>query len=579
MITQSGVINFIELHFDMRGSIMGRTKLFSTIILTGLILTCWASSMRAAEPSFSIDSYIPEKFVDFRWSVDGSFQLGGQRHDSNDDYVGLPLRSREATSSYDRQSLRLSTSSSYRYETIPRFLSVSGGISANAANRNSRSSNIGIDTLGFPDVSSMDSDSKDYNFAFSQTTEAGQYIVDDFFVSAFCKLKSSYWEIPGQEGTLSSTNYYQFSSDSMRMNIYDRRTDFTSERKTYSFDVRFMPGWGRVYEGQYAATALYMVDELKREGLLRRTPSAEEMRALTEIIYQYRLKHVIDKRLHKIEALSQVLDYLQKNDIADNADPYGYLLIQDVWDYFPNFYRPFGSRIRVGAGVDMYFSRSRESSDEEIRQIETEFYIYDPDVVDTIYDYKDSYVGYHHEKVIRRSSYLSFLAEYFKPISLRWQIDLASEVRYYFSAYQSVTDHGIIYFDWSTFVDRFTDSYTDYNAYHVIDLWGAARYIHDSRTSAEFETAYTHNHRNSSIRDHVIDKQTGSDIISLPERYDTSNGKLTLRSSIKYRISIPTTLSVNLQYDIISSELLRDSLSEHDDSGYSIRVNIIHHLY
>jgi len=91
-------------------------------------------------------------------------------------------------------------------------------------------------------------------------------------------------------------------------------------------------GYGRVYNGVYAATAMYMIDELKKAGYIDKEPSYPQMIEMTDIIYQYRLKYYDDRRIHRIEALTAVGEYLQQQGLADDFGTGGQLIIQDVWD-------------------------------------------------------------------------------------------------------------------------------------------------------------------------------------------------------------------------------------------------------
>jgi len=549
--------------------------------MMGMIATGLSSVLYSAEPSFSINSYIPERFTDFKWQIGGNLRLNGGYTDYHvDDYSPYP-RFENGSRSSDMQTIQFNTTASYRYETIPRFLYLATTLAGGFNHRNLLSSNDATDTIAVIDRTNSDSDIKSYDFRVGQNIDVGQYLVGDAFISAGGYLSMSYGESSNEQTGSDIDTYWLYPGDTVVVQTREMHSDSPSNQKSYSLDFRIMPGWGRIYEGQYAATAMYMINELKGEEVLKRAPGPGEMRELTEIVYQYKLSHAIDKRLHKIEALSRIMDYLRDNDIIDDTGPYGYLLIQDVWDYFPTYYRRFGYKFRAGAGI-VYQTLRILSSREQQNHYTTESYDFnDPVSRDTIDDLDLVHLNSRYRKSENRRPYLSVLAEYCRPFNLRWQMDLTGDFRYYPNAYTTTIDHSIFYSGVSFIksYDILMDTYIDYNAYHLIDLQGLVRYIYDSRTFAEFAAIYNHLHYNSSRRSNLFDKRVNQEFVGLPERSDLSRGLLTLRGSVNYRISIPTLLSINLEYTKSEDEVYRESTSQEDGHSYNIGVAVSHSLY
>jgi hypothetical protein len=125
---------------------------------------------------------------------------------------------------------------------------------------------------------------------------------------------------------------------------------------------------------------------------------------LTDMVYTFRTEYRVDARLHKIESLKAIIDYLESNGIAKAAGPYGYLLIQDVWDYFPNEHRRFGFRGSAGFGFRYNYRTNQSTNERESNGVV-------------------SYHRYSHSTRVSESPYVIVGINYFKPLGMRWQID------------------------------------------------------------------------------------------------------------------------------------------------------------
>lgn len=513
--------------------------------LMAILCGCFAvmSSVNLqADSTFAVSSFIPERFVDFQWRLDGHAGAQGY-YNSNRSTAGSYEMS--AIASSDAQSMSLTSGSEYRYRTIPRYLTwtIKGG--------------FGLDHTRYQSSGANSWDSHKYNQTslsprLTQTVEAGKYLTSDFFLAATLTTAWSYTQNRGRtlrlfyDGPIIVDEFEQAAAKAAG-------DDQGGDDKSYSISVGLLPGWGRVYEGQFAATALYLIAELKKNGILKREPTYQEMMELTEIIYQYRLKHAIDSRLHKIEALSSVMTFLAEKEITDDLGPHGYLLVQDVWDYFPRSDRRFGWQVKGGPGIDYNYRSSQEHN----------AYI--------AFDY-DSY--YRHSTSEARSPYLQAKADYFRPLGLRWQVDLTSSARYYLDPSTLSKTTEIIYP--SSDVTYFREELNRW-AYYTVALEGAIRYILDSRTSALFRPAYQLTHAHFSDLD---ERRTDDWGIWNETRLNRFEGQLILAGSMEYRISIPTTLRVNAQYRHYDrDETARESSADVMNSSYDLSVDIVHYLY
>jgi hypothetical protein len=550
------------------------------IIVTAMVLGCLclvrpASVCRAAEPGFTVDSYIPDYFYDFEWRIDGGMRLLGGTGTLGRDIPFLFGADRIDSHTSDRQSLDFSSHTTYRYQTIPHFLKLTLGAIAHYDHINALSSHHTDDPGNLTDFTDNSSNNHSYNLQISPTFDGGVYIFSDFLLSATFGFQYD------TRGTFSgkSSDYTEhvdvIGIDSTVRYIVDRTVDNSDDRKAYSADIAVMPGWGRVYEGYFAATALYMIDELRREGRLNREPTPEEMRELCDLIYHYRLKHPVDTRLLKIDALQHVMDFFIERNIIGDPGPYGYLLIQDVWDYFPRQSRLFGFRFRVGPGISFTRYRSDRSMDEDRYYV---YYFTYPTGNDTINSSRSEVVRSASLKNEYRRTYLAAMAEYHKPLDIRWQLDALVSARYYPDAYRISNSSGREYYSDAPNSGGTSDLYTVYNAMYRIDATGVIWYILNSRTSSNLSIGYIRDHYNSALHQ-TYTSLPGSSSVEPVGRDNQEIGYLSLRGTLVYRLAIPTTLTVLAEYDHQTQEIYQETTTNRHDHGYEFSVMISHYLY
>ncbi len=391
----------------------------------------WAVSFGpayAADSTFSVDSYIPQKFTDFQLRLDGGLRIEGERTEAKPsseegDDLGEQIKS------YDVQELRGALATNYRYETIPHYLRLSLAAAGYDFNLNGGTGYI-------PDWP------KRFQKGIQLSIDAGVYLFSDFFLAL-----EGYgaWDYGGTTTGIETTH-----------------------GRAYFGEIDVFPGWGRTYEGEYAATGMYIIKELRDDGILDREPDFEEMLTLTELIYHYRQTHAIDTRLHKIEALTRIMEYLQEIEAIDSTGPYGYLLIQDVWDYFPTFSRRFGHRFRVGGGMQYSYSSNDLTRERKTDGITT------------------SHI-YNHYRTTKETPYIAVLMESHHPLGLRWQIDLEGKSLFLFDRRYKYERLFINYMSGSNQpLERVTNLDADRQSLLTVSL----RYILDSRSNARLTATH-----------------------------------------------------------------------------------------
>ncbi len=309
---------------------------------------------------FTIESFIPEKFKDMEWQLNTNTNLAGDDEDrltllqSNNEY-----RARYKTDS-EHETVGIQSYNRYRYETIPKFLTLA--LTSSASYGYGRSHEGGeqayVGSLYF--CNSSEGRIETSYFSARPHIESGLYFSGDFFVSIASDLDLRYTDSPissldEKDSVWTATNP-EDGRTSVEVGVSRNNAGYDSRQ--YEIDLSFTPGWGRVYDGAFASMPMYMIDELRENHLLASEPSADQMLSLCELIYQYRLEHYIDFRLHRIETLDAVCSFLVLEGIIHDAGPLAYFLIQDVWSYYPDlpeFSRKFGFSVRAGLGYDAYY--------------------------------------------------------------------------------------------------------------------------------------------------------------------------------------------------------------------------------
>jgi hypothetical protein len=349
--------------------------------------------------------------------------------------------------------------------------------------------------------------------------------------------------MPTYNAVLSQTSTYKYEANSAR------------ERLTLDADLSV--GWGRIYMGTYAATALYMINELRSHALLAAEPDYRVLDSLSEIIYQYRLKHAVDSRLLRIEALSAVVNYLKSRGIIDNAGPVASLYLQDIWDYFPRDYRPFGFRSRLILGISRIWQWDAGGQTEWWDNMSVLTYPDSAGVVDTSFSSVTQTSAYNSSDDTRLR-YFGAAVEYEHPLDLRTQLSASLMGRSYFNSGQNEGGFS-----------------TDYSRFYDLGCSLGVGYIVSSRTRLDFSSQLTYTSRgevNWSDDDPVN--------VSPVSDYHDLTYKLSARAT--YRLAIPTALTLSAEYSGDNSKLpswYDYSAGKTASHGYSLGFSINHYLY
>ncbi|MCD6248964.1 MAG: hypothetical protein J7J98_01360 [candidate division Zixibacteria bacterium] len=277
------------------------------LIATVALFLAGSNATASDNAQFQVNSYIPQKFTDMTWRLDGGFGFFSSQTDQEGPaYYDQYLSSRED----DSRDIRFSSYTTYDYVTIPRFFNASLGVSGYGRASSSESFNDREDSQYGSGYGVGDNERSRYDLAFNPSLNAGQYLLEDLFVSATASFAYNYSGRPEDKAYSFDSNIQIDDSGWVFSSISERQSETDSDIKQHSLRAELTSGWGRLYEGRFAVTAMNIVGELRNSGLIEREPSYDEELAMTELVYQYRQKYAIDSRLHRIEALDSIISYL-----------------------------------------------------------------------------------------------------------------------------------------------------------------------------------------------------------------------------------------------------------------------------
>ena len=523
----------------------------------------YASGLLADTTEFRVDSYIPDRFADLQWRVDGGFSLGGYSRKSSDALAPAPSSNYQHTA-YNSQDVNLGSLVNYRFFSVPRFLNLYG--SAQTFIRwNSYSSSSESYQAGSPYAryykSTGDDDDRNDQYSIRLTGSAGEYLVGDWYLAHGVDFDFTY--SGGDAGrstneqlridTIGSSVHYDYRHTVARLPSLSRRRWFR---------ISTGIGFGRVYEGQFAVQALEIESQLARAGLLNRSLSADELRGLAATIYRFRQELPVDVRILRIEAIQEICAYLARHGEPDPAFLAAAPYVQDVWDYFDRDARLFGWQIEFLSGFEYRDQTYDRTTEADIRTFRTDSDLGTPGVIDTLADdlYRRHRQDYDREQ--RREVFIQLVGRYHRPLSLRWQFDCEANVRFSLLTAIDQTSRDVDFESGLISVRHSEDRTSSWREWHIFP---AIKYVFDKRTSLSADAELSYQDHSRLI---AVDRTT---------RYNRGGLYASIGLNGVYRISLPTTLQVRLSAD--RWELDPHGGEYNRDWNYSIRGSASHYLF
>ncbi len=197
-----------------------------------------------------------------------------------------------------------------------------------------------------------------------------------------------------------SSYTYSRSYSSDNSSSYASKSDFKDHR--FIAYVPIKVGIGRIEEVQDERHALYIFDELAKQGRVSSTMNNEDVLAFARLISKLKNKRFFDSRIRKIYEIETIDSFLVANDYVTESDARYFTTLNDFWLYGGEPVRKSGTRFSGGIYPGYYF--------------------YD---YDRLYKY-----GYEDEKSDRIDAFLlnaGFELNYEKPINRYFQNSIALE--------------------------------------------------------------------------------------------------------------------------------------------------------
>jgi hypothetical protein len=553
---------------------MGRNRPLVTGLCTLLFLSVLSisRSVEAGEDTFKIPDYIPQKFTDLR------LQITGGANSSNNNSHGVEKRNLNSdeyalygygdNTHYRRYNLSLGSNGEYRYETVPFRLRCGTDLKTAFDFHKQEQDSYSRDEFYQRDVSSIE-DQHSYLVSAKPFVSGSRYFGSKLFLSTAAEIGLYYSYLPSS----GHREYYdarQAPDDSLFMVGSYSLADYSSRDYYFSSSVNISGafGLGHLYEGWYAATSMYIINELRSISLLESEPTSQQMRDICALVYQNSLQHAIDNRIRLIESMQAILGYLEQQGILKQGF-FSALILQDVWNFFPRTSRRFGSQVSIGCGVMSSYSRQHDSSFSRVARVLTRYPIENPEIIDTS-------SSEYNEGISRtensRHSWLPYVivqAELCKAIDLKWQFDANFSAKYYLNSYNRST--GSSFGPWSR-------QRVEYDDYFSLGGAGTLTYIANSRTSASLTGQMAYSGFKQTNLYWSPFENDGMELRSPKQPLNNQQHVVTLQ--VIYRLAIPTTLVVSLNYNY--GQIPANSVywsRESTDTNYSASVSISHYLF
>ena len=136
-----------------------------------------------------------------------------------------------------------------------------------------------------------------------------------------------------------TVNYYGYYSKITKTQIHDISTYKSSE-------VNISPeiGWGigRIERVEDARQAIYILEEFMKNNVLNREMDKEEIFEFAQLISNVKNKRFLDSRLHRIDEISTLDNYLKNKGVLSNVDAPYFTSLYDMWDYGALYSRSSG---------------------------------------------------------------------------------------------------------------------------------------------------------------------------------------------------------------------------------------------
>lgn len=138
----------------------------------------------------------------------------------------------------------------------------------------------------------------------------------------------------------------------------NQSTNIKNDYKNLNFSGDFGLGFGRIEFVNHAWSAVQILQALKKNGLLLRVPSHDEITEFADLVGTVRTNRILDFRLRNIEILETTINYLIEEKLINQLSTLAILIIGDTYQYDQIISRNAGSRLEFTLTPSTHFSKN-----------------------------------------------------------------------------------------------------------------------------------------------------------------------------------------------------------------------------
>lgn len=199
-----------------------------------------------------------------------------------------------------------------------------------------------------------------------RNSNSSAFFLDIYSHSRFFLDSDFYWGF-----TLSSNQAYANSYSKTEYDTENTKQSANQYNSRNRGKLQF--GKGRVENVTDARLAIYILDDLLKQGRLSRTPSENEVFAFADFINKTLNTRVIDSRIKRIKESVAIDSFLVSQKLSTNTDGLYFGLINDNWNYARTQYWDTGSEWYFGLSPFInYSNRFNKLTQEDVTKTRSE---------------------------------------------------------------------------------------------------------------------------------------------------------------------------------------------------------------
>lgn len=154
-----------------------------------------------------------------------------------------------------------------------------------------------------------------------------------------------------------SINYHKYQRTTLD-NIANNNVDSENSDLKLNSDIGL--GIGRLENVSDARIILFILEDLKANGLLQREPTHQEISELSDLAIFVKNKRIFDSRIKRIYELSAIDSLLSEKGLVKEADIGYHTILQDNWNFSVNPFRQRGYLFQYGVTPEFNFNWHNE---------------------------------------------------------------------------------------------------------------------------------------------------------------------------------------------------------------------------